>query len=167
MTTAVPRSNAGAAAGAGGDGDDNAAPGAPGAGHPAPHRNRVSPWATGFGLLGAPGAWVLQLLLAVGFASYSCYPKDVPLDRSIFGWLEPLVLIVNGTAIVVCALALWVAWRSWKKTRFERPGSGHHVMESGDGRTRFFAMTGMLASVLFLIGVVFQAFNVFVVPACS
>lgn len=138
-----------------------------GVGHPSPQRRRVRNWVVGFGLLAAPLAWIIQLLFAVGLASYSCYPHDIPLKSELWGWLNLFLMIVNGVAVVVCIAAGLVSWHIWRLTHTERPGSGHHVLETGDGRTRFFAMTGMLASTLFLLAVLLQASNVLLVPACS
>ena len=138
-----------------------------GVGHPSPHRRRANPWAVGFGLLAAPGVWISQLLVTVGFASYSCYPRDVPLAQTSWSWLHGALIGVNVVAIALCAAAGFAAWHVWRATRRERPGSGHHLMESGDGRTRFFGMTGMLTSTLFLLAVLLQTSNVFLVPPCS
>ncbi len=135
--------------------------------HPSPHRDRVGPWSIGFGLLAAPLVWVVELLVNFGLAAYACYPHDIPLASALWGWLHGYLVVVDVVAVLVCAAATVVALRMWRKTRHERPGSGHHLMESGDGRTRFLAMTSVLTSLLFLVAVLLQVFNVFVVPACS
>ena len=139
----------------------------PDIGHPSPQRHRANPWAVGFALLAAPSAWITQLLINVGLASYACYPHDVPLAHASYGWLHTFLIAVNLIALLLCAAAGGAAWRLWQATRHERPGSGHHLLESGDGRTRFFAMVGVLTSTLFLVAVLLQASNVFVVPSCS
>lgn len=135
--------------------------------HPSPQRARVGPWAIGFGLLTAPLVWVVQLLVNSSLAAYACYPQDVPLAAPLWAWLREYLTVVDVVAVLLCAASACVAWSMWRKTRHERPGGGEHVMESGDGRTRFFAMTGILSSLLFLVAVLLQVSNTFLVPACG
>jgi hypothetical protein len=46
--------------------------------HPSPHRHRVSLSALLFGLFGGPVAWIAQLVVNYGLASYACFPGDTP-----------------------------------------------------------------------------------------
>lgn len=46
-------------------------------------------------------------------------------------------------------------------------GSGHHLLESGDGRSRFMAMVGMICSSLFLLGVVVALGILYSVAGCN
>jgi len=135
--------------------------------HPSPQRANVGRWAVWFAIVAAPLAWNLQLLVNVPIAAYACYPHDVPLDAPIWGNLGAVTAAVEAVAVVVCIAAGLVAWRNWRRTRSEKPGSAHHLIEAGDGRSRFMAMVGMMTSGLFLIAVVFACFNLYAVPACS
>ena len=135
--------------------------------HPAPHRDRVSPWAVWFGLLGAPLAWGAQLLINSTLGAHGCYPHDVPLAMPIWGAMREVMLGVELAAILVCVAALLSAWFAWHRARHEKQGSGQRVVEGGDGRTRFMAMSGLMTSLLFLIGAGFACINVILVPACG
>ena len=135
--------------------------------HPSPHRSRVSGAAIAIGLCAAPLAWSLQLLLNVSSASHACFPKDVPLLTPEWPSLHLVVLVIDLVALAVCLVAGLVAWRSWLKTNHEKPGSGHHVLESGDGRTRFMAMAGMMTSGLFFVAIAFAALNLAALTACG
>ena len=77
-----------------------------------------------------------------------------------------LQLLFNA-AIAICVLAGIVATRNWRLTREEKPGSAHHLIEAGDGRTRFMAMVGLLCSGLFGLAVLLSAGMISVVPVCS
>ncbi len=137
------------------------------AAHPSPHRDRVGPWATWFGILGAPVGWALQQLVNPAILAHGCYPNDTPLSISIWSIAQSVTTGVEAAALVICLAAGLVAWRNWRRTREEKPGSGKHLMEGGDGRTRFLAMVGMICSGLFLIAVLLVTAMFFLVPACS
>jgi hypothetical protein len=134
--------------------------------HPAPHRHRVSAWAMAIGVLAAPLTWSLQLLVDVAITGHHCGANHLSPAVDRLSGVQAVLLIVNGMAIVLCAAAGTIAWRNWNATRDERPGRAHHLVESGDGRTRFLAMTGLMTSTLFAAAIVFESINLFVVPAC-
>lgn len=135
--------------------------------HPAPHRARVGAVATWFAILAGPLAWSAQLLVNSTIAAHGCYPHDMPLAGSIWGNARSVMAGVEIVALAFCALAGLGGWRNWLRTRDEKQGSAHHLLEAGDGRTRFMAMVGLMTSVLFLVAVAFAAFNLAAVPACG
>ena len=135
--------------------------------HPAPHRARVGHWTTWFAILGAPLAWTLQLLVNASLAGYACYPHDVPLATPLWPHLVGIAAGVEAVAIGICIAAGIASWLNWRRSRGEKLGDAHHVVQSGDGRTRFMAMVGMLTSALFLIATAFAALNLTTVPACG
>jgi hypothetical protein len=135
--------------------------------HPSPHRDRVGRWMLAFGLLGAPLAWSLQLLVNASLAGYSCYPHDVPLATPLFDGLDAVAFGVEALAARVCVAAGAAAWLSWRRSRGEKGGSGHHLIESGDGRSRFMAMAGLMTSLLFLVATGFAWVNLAAVPSCG
>ncbi len=135
--------------------------------HPSPHRGRVSRWAIWFAIAAAPAAWNLQLLVNVAVTAHGCYPHDMPLADPIWSNLRTVAAVVELIAILVCIAGAFVAWRNWSRTRNEKPGSAHHLIEAGDGRMRFMAMVGIMVSALFFVAVIFAAWNLAVVPACG
>jgi len=134
--------------------------------HPAPHRRRVGLTALFFGLAAAPVAWNVQLLFSVGFASHACYPRDVPLELPIWSNLWGILLAIGLAGIAVAILGGLVSFRNWRLTFDESTGSVHHMLDRGEGRTRFIAMFGILTSAVFALGVVFATAAVFLVPLC-
>jgi hypothetical protein len=135
--------------------------------HPSPHRERVSLWAMWFCILGAPAAWSLQQLINAPLFAHGCYPKDVPLTEPIWANAGSVALAVEIVAIVVCLVAGLMAWRNWRRTRAEKEGSGHHLMESGDGRSRFMAMVGLICSGLFLLATIVATAFLYMVQPCN
>lgn len=135
--------------------------------HPSPHRDRVGRWSIWFGIVGAPLAWNLQLLVNATLVSHGCYPHDVPLASPIWSDLHAVTTAVDVVAVVGCIAAGIAAWLSWRRSRNEKPGTARHLIGSGDGRTRFMAMSGMMTSALFLLVTVISAFTLAAVPACG
>ena len=120
-------------------------------GHPAPQRNRVGLAALLFGIAAAPAAWNAQLLLSVSLSLFFVKPHGT---ISIVG----IVFAIAGGV---------VAWQSWRHTFSESPGSAHHLLDRGEGRTRFMAMCGMLTSAVFLLALIFGTAAFFLVPLCG
>jgi hypothetical protein len=135
--------------------------------HPSPHRERVSAWAMWFGILGGPVAWSLQQLINAPLFAHGCYPKDAPLVEPIWTNAGSVAMAVELIAIVICVVAGVAACRNWGRTRDEKEGSGHHLMEAGDGRSRFMSMVGMICSGLFLLATVFATVFLLAVQPCN
>jgi hypothetical protein len=134
--------------------------------HPAPHRDRLSLAAAWFAILAAPVAWSVQLLVNAPLVAHACYPHDEPLATPALSHLLAAAGWVEGLALALCLAGGAMALRNWRRTRNERPGTAHHLIEGGDGRSRFMAMAGLLTSSLFLIGVIFAAFNLTLAVPC-
>lgn len=137
--------------------------------HPAPHGAAVGKGVLFAGLLAAPVAWSLQLLIDYGFASQSCFPRSQPLAAPSMGAgaLWTLLLVINVAALVVALIGTFVSYRSWSRTREEVSGHHDHLLEAGEGRTRFLAVWGIWAGVWFAIAIVFNTIGVFGVPVCG
>jgi hypothetical protein len=135
--------------------------------HPSPHRGRIGVFALLFGMAAAPLAWDVQLLVSVSLSGHACYPRNTLLRSPLWSGTWPILLVVSMAGIVIAIAGGFVAYRSWLGTLDERPGSAHHLLESGDGRSRFMAMFGMLGSALFLVALVFGAVALYLVPLCG
>ena len=146
-----------------------------GTAHPAPARERVGRLSLWFGLFGAPAAWTVQTLANTAIAAHGCYPRLTPTERPVTGGLFAITLAVSVAALAVSVAALAVAWRSWSRTRQEhqeRSGgasghaTGHAALETGEGRTRFMALSGVMMSATFLVACLAHAVSVLIVGAC-
>ena len=121
-----------------------------------------------FGILGAPSAWSLQQLINPPLFAHGCYPKDVPHHRADLG--QRRRRRHGGRARRRHHLRprrTGRGWRNWGRTRDEKEGSGHHLMEAGDGRSRFMAMVGLICSGLFLLATVFATAILYMVQPCN
>lgn len=130
---------------------------------PEPARRRVGLLALAFGLVGAPLAWNIELLVGTAFSGHQCYPRYLPLAVPLWTGTGGLLLAMSLLALALGVAAALVSWRSWTRTRDVEPGGGH----GANGRTRFMALSGLLTSGLFLIALVFTIAAVTLVPLCT
>lgn len=135
--------------------------------HPAPHRNRARLALLLFGLCAAPVAWNVQLLLGTALSGHDCFPREQLLARPLWNGLSPVLLAISLAGIVTAIAGGVVSWRSWRLTYEESPGSAHHLIDRGEGRTRFMAMCGILTSALFLLALIFGTIASSLVPLCG
>lgn len=143
--------------------------------HPAPARAHVALAALWFGLFGGPVAWSIQTLVNLPVASHGCFPRLEPLSLPA-GNVRGVVLTVGVLALLVCASALATAIRSWSRTRHEHQrasgsASEHDpsaaLAETGEGRTRFMALSGVLLSLTFLLMSLVHTAALFMVGPCA
>jgi hypothetical protein len=134
--------------------------------HPAPHRQRVHIAVLLFGAFIGPIVWALHLFANSAIAGQVCYPGPAPRLTQV-AMLRPLLGASGGIAIVLALIGTYVSYRSWRTSREEREGSHHHLIEVGEGRTRFLAFAGMFTSLVFALVIFCDTFGVLMVPACA
>jgi hypothetical protein len=146
------------------------------AGHPAPARGNVALWTLWFGFLGAPLGWTLQTLANTAVASHGCYPQLFPLDKPLTGGMRGILFVISIVAIAAAVAALAVSFSTWRRTNSEHQeksgnARGHDqstaALETGEGRTRFMAMSGVLTSIVFLVVILAHTAAIFVVVPCG
>jgi hypothetical protein len=138
------------------------------AGHPGKHRARVSLTALFFGLFVAPIVWAGNLMVTFALATHACFPGHEPLPQVIegFGFAWPLILVTYLLTLALCAAGFVVSLRNWRISGEESHGHHHHLIEVGEGRTRYLGIIGMAFSVLFFVVTVAGAVILAIVPLC-
>lgn len=149
--------------------DDRPATGGNGEpGHPAPARGSVHHAALWFGLFGAPAAWSVQELVNFPIAAHTCYPRMYPLHAPTIGhgavWGSTMA--VSVVTLLIGVAAGLVALHAWRQTRAETGGHSHWLLDTGEGRTRFMAVSGLLTSVLFVLGILVHTAAILALPPC-
>jgi hypothetical protein len=134
--------------------------------HPSPPPHHVSLAALWFGLFAAPVVWSLQMLVLYPVVTHGCFPRDHPLSLPGSS-TDPIVLLVSIAALVVAAAAGLVALRSWRVAREEHSPGEVHLLETGEGRSRFMALGGMLLSGLFFFGIVLNGLPFLLLGPCG
>jgi hypothetical protein len=119
------------------------------------------------GIFAAPLVWAVQSVVNTALTSHACYPDGVPLARPMHGGLWTLLLVVSLATLLVQVVTGSLAWRNWRATRQEASGREHRALDTGEGRTRFMAMAGMLTSALFVLVSVGHTVTLFLVPPCG
>lgn len=119
------------------------------------------------GMVIAPLAWALQMLIGYGLAAHACYPREVALPAPLWPQLR---VIVGGVSIGLWLLLLVgcaIAWANWKATRPHSDATPGAIIQSGDGRPRFMALCGVVVSALFAIVLLFTSIGILWVPSCG
>lgn len=137
------------------------------AGHPAPHANRVGILRLLLLLAGAPLAWAVQIAAGYGAAAYACYPDRFSLPAPVLPHLHAALVTLSVVAIAVSLLCALLSYRSWRSTRHEFEGDHHHLLEVGEGRTRFMSMCALINSILFAVALVLTASVLLLVAPCG
>lgn len=136
---------------------------------PSPHKHLVSDAAVFAALLASPLAWSAQLLLNYGLASHACFPREAPRESLTQGWawLHSGLLAINLAALAVAIAGTVAAFYLWRRTRAEAEGDHAHLLEAGQGRTRFFAIWGVWSGVWFILQILFGLIAVIGAPGCG
>jgi hypothetical protein len=129
--------------------------------HPSPQREGLSSWLLLFALAGGPAAWGAQLLAAYGLASLACgqiarSPSASP------GWIEG----VSAATVVLALAAALAGWNAWRATREERGGRGVRLLETGEGRTRFLGLAGLMLALGSAGAIVFDSVGLLTLAPC-
>jgi hypothetical protein len=85
----------------------------------------------------------------------------------IVAGLRTVVLGGGMAARVIALVAGGVAWGSWGAMRSEHQGANEGLFETGEDRTRFMALAGILLSTVFLLGIVMNAIPVVMLRPCT
>ncbi|WP_303830990.1 hypothetical protein [Asticcacaulis taihuensis] len=125
--------------------------------HPSEARHSVSWWRQGGGLLIAPLAWMTLLLVQFTIADFGC---------GRFNPFAPWLIALGIASILAGGIGGVVAWSVWRSTRHEAEGGEGEAIEVGEGRSRFFAITGLLSSGIFTTASLFTLLAVLMVPPC-
>jgi hypothetical protein len=134
---------------------------------PVPARHTASLAALWFGLFAAPAVWSVQLLVLYPLVAHSCFPREHPLAMPVIRSLSTATGLVTAVALAVALLAGLVALRSWRAAQPERESPELHLLETGEGRSRFMAFGGVVLSGLFLFGILMNAVPLLLLGPCG
>jgi hypothetical protein len=137
--------------------------------HPSPQRDRVKPSALLPPLAAGPLAWVVQLLVSYAFSSNVCMAarRGGALLTSGAAARETVILLATNLACLALALgAATLSWFHWRRRKTEKPGKTKEILSTGEGRSRFLATVGVISSLGFSIGILFNTVEPFMIKAC-
>jgi hypothetical protein len=134
--------------------------------HPAPGRANVNPFLLGFAVVGAPISWSLEMLVSFPISAYACFPKDEPLPAPAIPGLSGILTCVGIAFFLAGVLATVASVICWRQTRNENASVAKHLLEVGEGRTRFIALCGLIVSIGFLIALIFETTALYLIRSC-
>jgi hypothetical protein len=102
-----------------------------------------------FGILAAPAAWTLQVILAPDLAEILCYEGAAETGRGrIYDvGIEPILVALTVVLAGVALLGILISASCWRKLR-RSPDT------TTAGRAGWMALAGVLVSVLFFVAIV-------------
>jgi hypothetical protein len=136
--------------------------------HPAPHRDRLSPWMASFLLYTGPLAWLIQLCVGEMMTSWPCFPdmdrRTAPIAGYEWTWIGAIVVIAL-CAVTACITGL-LAWRKACEVRDETEGGHDALVEIGHGRTRFVSLWAAYLGFGFALATLVTLIAFALVPRC-
>jgi hypothetical protein len=135
--------------------------------HPAPHRHNIGLIWLLVAICAPPAAWSLHLIVNFLSASRACYPDGAPQSTPAVHWLWILLIVVDMGSLAISACAAVIAYRSWQLSADEMAEHSSAMVETGEGRTRFLAIWGLLIGVGFFIAVIFDFVGLWILPICD
>ncbi|MGJ4942044.1 hypothetical protein ACQR1W_15825 [Bradyrhizobium sp. HKCCYLS1011] len=137
------------------------------AGHPAPHRDRVSMGWLLAALFAPPIGWALHLITNYALASRSCYPGDVPQSPTWPEGLWALLTAIDVLSLAISLAAIVFAYRAWQASIREMAQHESPMVETGEDRTRFLAIWALLIGSLFFLTVASDSAALWILKTCS
>jgi len=125
--------------------------------HPSEARHNVGWWRQGSGLLMAPFAWMSLLLVQFALADIGC---------RYFKVFQPWLILLGAVSVLAGVIGGILAWSVWRRTRQEAEGGEGEAIDVGEGRSRFFAITGLLSSGIFTTASMFTLLASLMVTPC-
>ena len=129
------------------------------------------------GLFGAPGIWLLQVIVSEVLSATACYGVSAPRPAPLWSGFNTWMFAISIVAVSVATPCAGFAWYGFKLARSaasaDEPHLHHHQalrsatqLRTDDAvRVRFIALCSALVGTGFLVGVVFVWLApLFVVP---
>ncbi|HVX75538.1 MAG TPA: hypothetical protein VHB49_05385 [Bradyrhizobium sp.] len=120
-----------------------------------------------FATLAPPLAWSVHLVASYALASYSCFPDGTPQASPSFDGLRSLLIAIDIVTMAIAVVAIVISYWNWTKISEEMAVTQSPMMETGEGRTRFLAIWGLLIGVGFLVTVGFDFVGLWILQPCG
>ncbi|TCK84211.1 hypothetical protein [Paraburkholderia sp. BL9I2N2] len=131
------------------------------------------------GLFGAPGIWLLQVIVSEVLSATACYGVSAPRPAPLWSAFNTWIFAISIVAVIVAAPCAGLAWYGFRLARSgvstDEPHPHHHEalrsaqqLRTDDAiRVRFIALCGALVGTGFLVGVIFVWLAPLFVGACG
>ncbi len=115
-----------------------------------------------FALLGGALAWSLHFVVSYGLIAWAC--------TSGFSSVRGVLVVLTVLALAFTGWSSIVAWRGWHLARaLDMPEDDAWDARMGErtARVSFIMVTGLILSIVFATGIIYQALTLFLVPLCQ
>lgn len=115
-----------------------------------------------FAVFGGAVAWSLHLLASYTLLAWAC--------ASGFAAVRGTLIGIGALALALTGWSALVAWRWWHVARaVDRPEDDSWDARMGErtARVSFLMVAGLILSMIFALGIVYEGFTVFLVPLCQ
>lgn len=119
-------------------------------------------WMGLFGACAAPIFWLGQLILSYWVTAIACYGSDHPTTLIETGAMRSTLVIFDVVAIIACAAGVVLSYTVVRSVARDRTANSQVK-----GRIRFLGIWGLLSSLCFFIGIVFNTITSLGVPLCT
>lgn len=114
------------------------------------------------GLLIAPLAWLLQVVIAETVAAQSCYPFDTPLSAPLVPWMRPALVVISAVCLAAGGFGGVIAWRNLRRLAREMRGARRKRTEL----VWFVSRVAAMCSALFLFALIATDVALAIVSPC-
>lgn len=102
------------------------------------------------GLVIAPLAWLLQMVIAETLAAQSCYPFDKPLSAPVVPWMRPALVVISALCLMAGGFGGVIAWRNLRRLAAEKGTASRKRTEL----VWFLSRVAAMCSALFLFALI-------------
>ncbi len=134
---------------------------------PDSHLGHVSMLRIGFGLFGAPVAWLAQFSLSEPLAAHACYPYRAPVTAPVWQGLPTILAAISIACLLTALLSSYITWTLWRRTGRKLPEKEGSVIEAGGNRNRWLVKLSAMSNFIFLVAIIFNICAIFLVSPCS
>jgi hypothetical protein len=113
-----------------------------------------------------PFLWSAQSIVGYAISSRTCFAGDELRVTPRLDHLGAILLTISVAAFAMCLVSASSAYRNWLATRQEQGGDSAELIERGEGRTRFLAISGVLVGATFALATAFSAVSIMLSPLC-
>ncbi len=131
-----------------------------------PEANRPGTMAMLAGLLLAPLAWVLQMMMVETLSAQSCYPFNQPLSAPSVAWMRPALVAVSALCLAAGVAGTLTAWRNVRRMGPSPPGASNAPRRTRAGVDRFLSRVAAMSGALFLFALVATDVALAIVSPC-
>lgn len=117
-----------------------------------------------FGLLGAPLAWSLQLVVAYAIVAAPCVPDPAP-GGPVPEGIATAAVAVSAALVALAGAALWTAVACWRAA--PSPEGADPLDRAARHRIRFMSYSGIFTSALFTLGTALATIALLVLDPCG